>query len=153
MDRKSELLNSAIFRMKLKFDKAFFKDPRSEHEFMFLNALNCCIERSPEFNGSCVKASSISKYTGLPKSAVSKMLNVLEKKNFIVRSHSVNDRRVVYISISDEGKMYLMNTRKSIDNLSAVIAEELGEENTAEFIRLTEVIIDTIEKIYRKNTE
>ncbi|MGN0606409.1 MAG: MarR family winged helix-turn-helix transcriptional regulator [Oscillospiraceae bacterium] len=146
MDRKSELLNSAIFRMKLKFDKAFFKDPRSEHEFMFLNALNCCIEHSPEFDGRCVKASSISKYTGLPKSAVSKMLNILEKKNFITRSHSSDDRRVVYISISEDGKLYLINTKKSFDNLLALIADELGEENTAEFIRFMEVAISVIEK-------
>ncbi len=54
-------------------------------------------------NGS-MNVSSISKQMGLSKSTVSGILDRLEKMNFVTRTRSKEDRRVIRIALTDELK-------------------------------------------------
>ena len=74
------------------------------------------------------------------------MLNGLEAKGMIERLHSLEDRRVVYIRISEKGRLFLEQAENYFKNVSSLIASELGNEKTEEFIKLLEVTINIIEK-------
>lgn len=144
--KQSERLNDTLFRMKIKLDSSYFKNFLIKHEFMFLNSLEIYSETFPDAAANGIKATQISNYIGIPRPAVSKMLNVLESKGMIERFHSLEDRRVVYIRISEKGRLCLEQAENYFKNISALIASELGSEKTEEFIRLMEVTINIIEK-------
>mgnify|MGYP002621538602 FL=1 len=144
--KQSERLNDTLFRMKLKLDSSYFKNFLIKHEFMFLNSLKIYSENYPEAEKNGIKATQISNYLGIPRPAVSKMLNGLEAKGMIERLHSLEDRRVVYIRISEKGRLFLEQAENYFKNVSSLIASELGNEKTEEFIKLLEVTINIIEK-------
>lgn len=143
---QSERLNNAMFRMKFKLEKLYFNNIFEKHEFMFLNSLYCYMKSHTQESENGIKATSISRYTGLPKPAVSKMLNGLEQKQLIIRSHSKSDRRVVNIIITQNGFEYLSQAKEYFENLSNLIVDELGSEDSEKFINLMEAVIDVIEK-------
>lgn len=63
-------------------------------------------------------------------------LNSLEKKGFITRTASADDKRKTFIKITKSGSEYIESKRENICNFFDDIFSRLGEEDSLEFIRL-----------------
>jgi len=69
-------------------------------------------------------------------------LRTLEQKGYIVRDIDKTDRRRVHVTITDEGRKLARDGREAGLMKMKLIIDELGEEDAAEFIRITARIIE-----------
>ncbi|AHM57995.1 transcriptional regulator, MarR family (plasmid) [Peptoclostridium acidaminophilum DSM 3953] len=105
--------------------------PRSE--FMMLKLIKA---NTKDNDG--VTVSMISELLEISKPAVSQMINVLEEKGLVDRITTKKDRRVVYVKLTDAGVQSLKKAMESyMTNINGIF-EKMGEEDTAEFLRLLE---------------
>lgn len=96
-----------------------------------------------EENTLGIKVSSITKDLDIPKPTTSKMLNSLEERGFILRKIDRSDRRVTYISITEEGYAYIKKMRTIRNQYINDLMNKLGEHDARELIR----IIDKLDRI------
>lgn len=92
-----------------------------------------------------VSASQISKSLQVNTSRVAAILHQLEKKKYIQRASSPLDRRKTMISITDTGREYVVNRKSSTIVLYAQLLEQLGEEDTKAYLRITQKICELSE--------
>ncbi|WP_455714313.1 MarR family winged helix-turn-helix transcriptional regulator [Anaerosporobacter sp.] len=95
-----------------------------------------------EDNTLGIKVSQITKHLEIPKPATSKVLNSLEERGFILRKIDRSDRRVTYISITEEGYAFIKDLHDKRDQYISDLLIKLGEEDAKELIRI-------IDKLYR----
>lgn len=69
-------------------------------------------------------------------SSVSKMIKNLEEKEYVVRKSSPKDRRVYYISVTEEGRKKLEKVRERQERVLQYANREMEEQDIAEFERL-----------------
>ena len=124
-----------IFQILQKFHKIniqkkpFGELPRSE--LMMLKKIKM---NSTETDG--VTISALSEMMMISKSAVSQTINTLEDKGYVQRSTTRNDRRLVYVQLTENGKQCLTKELQSfLQGLDAVFAE-MGDADTRELLRL-----------------
>ena len=89
-------------------------------------------------NGNMVKMSEISTYFHITPAAVSQMIRSFEKKNWVERVVLENDRRSVYIKVSDEGRNMIEQNEKHVTEKLVEFIEMLGEEDANALIRIME---------------
>ena len=101
-------------------------------EFMVLKATSII--------GKCkdndVTPSKICEELGLSKSALTAVLNSLEDNGLIERNLSKDDRRMIFVSLTDKALTMMNEYHQSLQNSFKNLAEYLGEEDTAKFIEL-----------------
>lgn len=85
----------------------------------------------------------------LSSSRVAGTLNSLEKKGYIVRNVSAEDRRKVPVSITAAGRKYLSGKREWVHSACLSILETLGGEDAETFVR----IIKKLAELYSEPTE
>jgi len=77
---------------------------------------------------------------------VASALNSLSKKGFIQRSRDANDKRIVIVTITEEGTHFMEEERKEALMMIEQTLEKLGEHDAKEFVRILKRITDiTIE--------
>ncbi len=77
---------------------------------------------------------------------VASALNSLSKKGFIERSRDANDKRIVIVTITEEGIHFMEEERKEALSMIEQTLEKLGEHDAKEFVRILKRITDiTIE--------
>ena len=94
-----------------------------------------------------IKTSDLTKNLCITKPATSKALNSLEEKGYIQRSSNKTDRRVVYVKLTEEGKLYLEEQNIKFKNFTCKVVEKMGEEDTDNLIRLFDKLYNIIEEI------
>lgn len=95
-----------------------------------------------EENTLGIKVSLITKDLDIPKPTTSKVLNSLEERGYILRKIDRSDRRVTYISVTEEGYAYIKKIRDIRDQYVIDLMSKLGEHDAKELIRI-------IDKLYR----
>ncbi|MEA4902002.1 MarR family transcriptional regulator [Desulfitobacterium sp.] len=98
----------------------------SLHQFHFLNY----IERS----NSCTP-SEIAKHFGVTLGAVTGFVDRLFKQNLITRERSEEDRRLVVIQLSEEGRKQLNLLNERMLDVYHKMEEQLGEDEIEVFNR------------------
>ena len=78
----------------------------------------------------------ISEAMNSTKGRVSAVLNALEKKGEVTREIDKDNRRNIIVTLTDSGKEHVMNELQSGYRTMTHIFEELGEQDSAEFIRM-----------------
>ena len=73
--------------------------------------------------------------------------HALEEKGYIQRSSNKTDRRVVYVKLTEEGKLYLEEQNIKFKNFTCKVVEKMGEEDTDNLIRLFDKLYNIIEEI------
>ena len=112
--------------------------PVAAREIMILDAI--------EQNQKPMKMNDISTHFNITPAAVSQGMKHLEKKEWIERVIFEDDRRSVYIRISEKGKEALEeNEQHMIQNLLGFI-EWIGEEDAQALIRIMEKAAVYVEK-------
>lgn len=89
-----------------------------------------------------VKMSDLSAYFQITPAAVSQLIKNFEKKNWIERIVLDNDRRSVYIKVSDEAKQMMQSCEKHMTDSLLEFIEALGEDDAQAFVRILEAGIE-----------
>ncbi|QRF31058.1 MarR family winged helix-turn-helix transcriptional regulator [Bacillus safensis] len=89
-------------KLRLEFEELFV-DELTDKQHIVLNFIEQKGGSSPI---------QIAQQLGITQSAVSQLLNTLEKKEWIRRSINLNNRRELHVELSEKAKTYLENMRK-----------------------------------------
>ena len=95
-----------------------------------------------------MKISDLSEKIGLSNSTVSGIIDRLEKQGLVERTRSIEDRRVVYVNISDAFKK---NSKTKFHKLEKTF-EDIMEKATDEEILAILKGLDTLEKLMDKQS-
>lgn len=144
MDRK---LKEQYMRAIIRFRKFGIILPHTSD----LNTTELVVMRGLE--GNCpysennISISEVQDGLHITKSAISQMMNSLEKKGFIERKIDTEDRRKIVVTLTQAGKDILKETKESANyNLNEIISN-LGDENTKQFIDLLNQVSDISEEL------
>lgn len=80
------------------------------------------------------------------KAASSKIVSSLVKKGFVERKPDQVDKRVAYINLTYKGKEVIERAYSSMENLSKIIAEKMGEEDMSNLVSLMNKLYIILEK-------
>lgn len=83
---------------------------------------------------------------GISFGRITNILKVLERKGYVHKHHDSIDRRRVYVSLTNEGERYISCKYQEALNYFARLFEQLGEEDAAEYYRITQRIHQICEK-------
>ena len=118
----------------------------SRGEFFMLHKIACLSKQAgPEKPGA--KITDLSIAAEMSKPAVSQMLNSLEDKEMIERVMTKDDRRVVYVCLTEKGKQQLDLAAQEMKEQVSKIVDALGPEDTAELTRLLGKLYAIMEKM------
>ncbi len=131
----------------VKLKKKFMKYPMllgvSHQSMIVLRILkNSSVEIGDNLLG--MKTSEISKTLKVTKPAITQMINDLEKKGYVERKLTKNDRRVVYVCLTEEGNAFLHQTEEMLFSGLDKLLHKLGEHDTMELIRIFDKLLDII---------
>lgn len=152
-DEKIAKIESSIFTMK----KLMLIHSRSEKDEKYdIPAATCLVIKRLvahyKANKDPVTVSDIASQLGVSLSAVTQMLNPLEKRGIIVREKSLADRRVTYVLPTRKGRLLLkiMSKRNGAQtDMLGELLDYLGDTDSDELIRLME----RIERFMKTKTE
>ena len=103
------------------------------------------------------KTSEISELLGISLPAVSEILNSMENENLIIRTHDENDRRVVAIELSQEGRALVNSLEKHNQSLIEEALNSMPVENfeiAVDFLgKLTGILHNSVESKIKKSGE
>ncbi|MEA4903050.1 MarR family winged helix-turn-helix transcriptional regulator [Desulfitobacterium sp.] len=125
------------FRRNMMNKKMSGEIPRSEFKLLKVVQMN-----STKREG--VTISSLSDHLGISKSAVSQMINLLEDEGYIERVFTKNDRRLVYVRLTDGGEKYIAQRYQKFLESMTEIFNRMGEKDTEELLRLLEKLYDIV---------
>lgn len=94
-----------------------------------------------------VRISDLSVYAHMSKPAVSQMLNVLEDKNMVRRIMTKDDRRVVYVLLTEDGQAALDRFFRLADVTMDRLISRLGAEDTDLLIHLVNRLYDILSEM------
>ncbi len=83
-----------------------------------------------------LKVTEIGNLLHLPPSAITPVVDGLEKRGLVQRQSSPEDRRIVLVVLTDKGREFFDKKEKFFFEKSLRLVEYLGEEDAEEFIRL-----------------
>lgn len=113
-------------------------DKIKKSEFFLLSVLISMNESNP----MGVKVSDISTHLQITPAAVTQMINSLEASKYVERLPDPDDRRVVLVRPTEEGKQMILEKRKKFLSNFEGLVEYLGEEDSQELIRLLSMSVE-----------
>ncbi|MCL6625642.1 MAG: MarR family transcriptional regulator [Alicyclobacillus shizuokensis] len=90
------------------------------------------------------KASDLARVVGLSPGAITQVCDELVKSGFVDRTRSEEDRRVVYIAITNQGKQKFEHIRSVRIQKWRSILEQLGPDDAATLLRILQRVVDLI---------
>ncbi len=102
-------------------------------------------------SGEHIIASSLAKKLGITRSAVSQIVNKLEKNNIIKRFPDPMDKKVAFIELSENAVSVYEETKRRVNVFLEQVVEKLGEEKVENFIKGANEFIDAFEEVVNPN--
>jgi len=93
-----------------------------------------------------IRAADLSDILELSRPSITRILNSLESRGFIVRSIDKKDRRSINIELTEAGIEALENANRKVLSIAERLVEVLGDSDTDKLIEL----IDKLADIYKK---
>ena len=119
--------------------------------FFMLHKIEVCGKLQKENGGDDgVRISEVSRRTQMSMPAVSQMLNSLEGKGLVARSMTKNDRRAVFVCLTEKGKALLEQNRKEIFSILDEAEHRLGTENLNQLKELSARLFDILLEIEKE---
>jgi DNA-binding MarR family transcriptional regulator len=84
---------------------------------------------------------------GVNKSAITAMTNRLVKKGLIQRTRDQNDRRVVYLTLTERGDEWITETEEKIHKLVESFITKFSEEEIETFIQTYEKLARILQEM------
>ena len=145
MDRQKELyeeIYQSLHKMKsIKLDALF--DGLTQHEFIILQI----IEKKMRENGKGIYVSEIADYMNVSTPAISRKLGMLEEKGFIIRNTDEEDRRNIYVCLTDKGKIVRREACKKMKILSMRVIKKMGCDKVEKMINLWDEYSQEIQNV------
>ena len=102
-------------------------------------------------NGTDVIPSEISNVMQVSTTRISAALGALEKKGQIHREIDTSNRRNILVTITEEGRKRTVSEMQEIQGQMVKVFTKMGEHEAIEFIRLLNLLFDTVDKMYTNN--
>ena len=116
----------------------------SKGEFFILEKLYD-LESAAESPFLGVTVTQLAKELYLSKATMSKLLRIVERKNYIIRTPDDRDRRIVYIRLSEEGRILLLASRERVESVMGSLLDSLGDSDSRELIRIMRRLLTAAE--------
>lgn len=117
--------------------------PRREF-FVMAIVRDYCREKN-----DCDKGITVTKIANILSEApanMSRLLRNMEDKGYIFRIFDDNDRRAVYIRLSEKGEKIIINAREKIEERYMKIFEKMGEKEFDDYLELSRKLLEIIIK-------
>jgi DNA-binding MarR family transcriptional regulator len=82
------------------------------------------------------KLSDISNKLHISNAATSQIIASLESKKLVKRTMSKEDRRIIYVSLTDKGIKTIMEAKKVMHQFMEGVVNNLGSEDSEDLIRI-----------------
>ena len=94
--------------------------------------------------GTPLYSGDLAKKLSLTSGRIANILRTLEQKKFVTRSTDLNDGRKVLVTLTTAGKKHIEKINKRNVAKRAEILEALGEGDAAEYLRITQRILQVL---------
>lgn len=98
------------------------------------------------FRKEAITPLELSKALGSTTARISAILKALEKKGEVLREVDRANRSHTWVVLTDSGRSRAETVAKALDQTMTAVFQEMGEEDTAAFLRLTERFLDLLQK-------
>ncbi|SIS64800.1 MarR family winged helix-turn-helix transcriptional regulator [Alicyclobacillus vulcanalis] len=92
------------------------------------------------------KSSDLARISGLSPGAITQVCDELVRLGFVERMRSSEDRRVVYVILTDRGRMHLRELTKDRAAKIAQLLDKLGEHDARKFLELLERLVSILDE-------
>ena len=103
--------------------------------------------------GESVGPGELSREAEISTARVAAALNSLEKKGLITRTPSEDDRRRLWVSLTDAGRKYVDKKREGMIEYHAMMLESLGETDSRELVRILGRLAENGKTILKETQE
>ena len=87
--------------------------------------------------GECpMTPSELSQELGLTTARIANLLKSLEHKRLVRRVHDSEDRRRVFVTLTDAGRAFGRQKQQEMHTMALRLIDHMGEDDAREFIRL-----------------
>jgi DNA-binding MarR family transcriptional regulator len=152
MNKQEDIVNellSVLQQIKRGHTGTMPKVPIRKSEMFTLMSIGSLMKKHPEG----IKQGSLSQILNLAPPTVTPMINVLEDNGYIERVGSKEDRRVVFIRLTEMGKTFLDEKEKLFKSNIKALVDYLGEEDSKTFIRLIRKTGDFLSQLKENEEE
>ncbi len=125
------------------------KIPIRKSEMYTLMNLGNLLKKYPDG----VKLGTLSKVLNLAPPTVTPMINALEENGYIERIGSKEDRRVVFIRLTEMGQKFLDEKENHFKSNIKELVNYLGEEDSKTFIRIVQKTANFLSQMSKENEE
>lgn len=153
LDSSSTEITRELFQLlkqfsRLRWEKKDFQGlKRSEFEFLVT------LELMLSDGAQGVTPSDLSNQMQITPAGITHLINPLEEAGYIHRLPDLNDRRMVLVGLTPQGKeLAEVLLREAHESLVGVV-DHLGEEDSRTLIRLMSAMIVYLETLAEKNSE
>lgn len=93
------------------------------------------------------RAKDIANALEISKPAVSKLLNAMERKGLIQREHREEDRKAVFVVLTEKAKSILEEQRATASVMTEKVFAEMGVERAKEMLELVALFYESYKKV------
>ncbi len=109
------------------------------------------VNRKKEEQG--ITLGEIIRVTGMSMSAASKKISILEKKELIERHVSKTDRRNVYITLTEKGKVICEQEKKKKCAWIQELVKRMGREDMTQLLVLANRVFEIMDEVINEQQE
>ena len=92
-------------------------------------------------------ATDLIKHTRLLKSQMNKILTRLEERGFITRIRSAQDKRMIHVHLTPEGKTAYLEEHKGVEAILHQLVSKIGADRALSVARDLTEIVDVLDSI------
>lgn len=108
---------------------------------------NLLSHRAEEAPDQPLTATALCERTRLLKSQMNKVLSEMEKKGYIQRLRSTQDKRQIFLHLTDEGKQAYAKEHAGITAILTALVAELGEKRTLQIADAVDDVSHALQKL------
>lgn len=94
-----------------------------------------------------INVTELSANLKMTKSAVSQLISKLEKKSLIKRKINIFDKKINYITLTEQAKVSYENSQKKYSEIVNKVLEKMGENDSKDLSRLLEKLSGIIKNL------
>lgn len=111
-------------------------DDIQKSEGMMLFIIHDYYESEEAEKGAALTAGRLAEALCMSRSAVSKTLNMLERKNLAERYVDKEDRRYISIRLTKAGNEYILKRKQEMESFTEKMISKLGQEDMESLLRI-----------------
>ncbi len=100
-----------------------------------------------EEEGKKINITELSTILKMTKSAASQLIAKLEKKSLVKRKINIFDKKINYITLTEEAKVGYEDNQKKYSEIVNKVIESMGEKDSKDLSRLLEKLSDIIKNL------